>query len=202
MLETLAQTRRQNDVDESPAGLIAAEANISKAPHREPVEAVVSALRSEATHGLSGPEAQRRLGEYGPNQLKSAPETLWWRRLAEQFQNFLVIILLVATVISGIEWLLQARRETLLPYEAIVILAIVMLNALLGYFQEARAEHSVRALMALAAPESTVIREGERQRIPAYDIVPGDIVLVEAGAGFRRTPGSSKAPISTSTRLP
>ena len=180
-METLAQTRRQNDVDESPAGLIAAEANISKAPHREPVEAVVSALGSEATHGLSSPEAQRRLGEYGPNQLKSAPETPWWRRLAEQFQNFLVIILLVATVISGIEWLLQDRRETLLPYEAIVILAIVVLNALLGYFQEARAERSVRALMALAAPESTVIREGERQRIPAYDIVPGDIVLVEAG---------------------
>ena len=130
---------------------------------------------------MSGPEAQRRLGEYGPNQLKSAPETPWWRRLAEQFQNFLVIILLVATVISGIEWLLQDPRESALPYEAIVIMAIVVLNAMLGYFQEARAERSVRALMALAAPESTVIRDGERQRIPAHDIVPGDIVLVEAG---------------------
>ena len=126
-------------------------------------------------------EAQRRLQQYGPNQLKSAPETPWWRRLLEQFQNFLVIILLVATVISIIEWLLQDPRETDLPYEAIVILAIVILNALLGYFQESRAERSVRALMALAAPETTVMREGERQRIPAHDIVPGDIVLVEAG---------------------
>jgi Ca2+-transporting ATPase len=62
-----------------------------------------------------------------------------------------------------------------------VILAIVLLNALLGYFQEARAERSVRALMALAAPESTVIRDGERQRIPARDIVPGDVILVDAG---------------------
>src|SRR6185503_18308805 len=80
-----------------------------------------------------------------------------------------------------VEWLLQSPRESALPYEAIVILAIVVLNALLGYFQEARAERSVRALMALAAPESTVIREGARQRIAAEAIVPGDILLVEAG---------------------
>ena len=181
MLQTLTQTRQQDDVAENLTGPSAAAASISAAPHRAPVESVVSALGSDTTRGLSRPEAQRRLDEYGPNQLKSAPETPWWRRLIEQFQNFLVIILLVATVISGIEWLLQDPRESALPYEAIVILAIVVLNAMLGYFQEARAERSVRALMALAAPESTVIRDGERQRIPAHDIVPGDIVLVEAG---------------------
>ena len=92
-----------------------------------------------------------------------------------------MIILLVATVISMVEWLLQDPRETDLPYTAIVIMIIVVLNALLGYFQEAPAERSVRVLMALAAPESTVIREGERQRIAADQIVPGDIVMVEAG---------------------
>ena len=92
-----------------------------------------------------------------------------------------MIILLVATVISMVEWLLQDPRETALPYEAIVILLIVVLNALLGFFQESRAERSVRALMALAAPESTVVRDGERQRIAAHEIVPGDIVMVEAG---------------------
>src|SRR6185295_16985994 len=102
-------------------------------------------------------------------------------RFLEQFENFLVIILLFAIVISVIEWLLQDPRESALPYEAIVITAIVMLNALLGFFQEARAERSVRALMALAAPESTVVRDAERQRIAAHEIVPGDIVLVEAG---------------------
>ena len=126
-------------------------------------------------------EAKRRLEQYGPNQLKSAPETPWWKRLLEQFENFLVIILLVAIVISVIEWLLQDPRESALPYEAIVITVIVVLNALLGFFQEARAERSVRALMALAAPESTVIRDGERQRVAAHEIVPGDIVLIEAG---------------------
>ncbi len=150
-------------------------------PHCMPAEAVVAALDAHAARGLSHGEAERRLAQHGPNRLRSAPETPWWRRLLEQFESFLVIILLAATVISIVEWLLQDPRESALPYEAIVILAIVILNALLGYFQEARAERSVRALMALAAPESTVIRDGERQRIPADGIVPGDIVLIEAG---------------------
>jgi Ca2+-transporting ATPase len=149
--------------------------------HAQPAQAVVAALGSDAARGLSRTEAQRRLEQYGPNQLKSAPETPWWKRLLEQFENFLVIILLVATVISVIEWLLQDPRETALPYEAIVILAIVILNAMLGFIQESRAEKSVRALMALAAPEATVVRDGERQRIATKDMVPGDILLIEAG---------------------
>jgi Ca2+-transporting ATPase len=150
-------------------------------PHRDSAEAVVAALKSDSARGLSSVEVQRRLAEHGPNQLKAPPETPWWKRLLKQFENVLVVILLVAIVISAIEWLLQDPRETALPYEAIVILGIVALNALLGFFQEARAERSVRALTALAAPESAVIRDNERQRIPANQIVPGDIVLVEAG---------------------
>jgi Ca2+-transporting ATPase len=153
----------------------------STLPHRRAAETVVASLGSNAVRGLSRAEAQQRLEQYGPNQLKSAPETPWWRRLLEQFENFLVIILLVATVISVVEWLMQDPRETALPYEAIVILAIVILNALLGFIQESRAEKSVRALMALAAPEANVVRDGERQRIAAHELVPGDILLVEAG---------------------
>src|SRR4029434_9107037 len=107
---------------------------MSIAPHREPAQAVLVALGCDGARGLTWAEAARRLQEYGPNQLKSAPETPWWQRLLEQFQNFLVIILLVATVISMVEWLLQDPRETALPYEAIVILLIVVLNALLGFF--------------------------------------------------------------------
>ncbi|HEX4893736.1 MAG TPA: cation-translocating P-type ATPase, partial [Hyphomicrobiaceae bacterium] len=144
-------------------------------------EAVVAALASDAKRGLSEAEVQRRFAEFGPNQLRSAAETPWWRKLLEQFENFLVIILLAAVVISTVEWLLQDPRETALPYEAIVIAIIVILNALLGFIQETRAEHSVRALMALAAPETTVIRDGDRRRIPTQDIVPGDILLIEAG---------------------
>ena len=149
--------------------------------HRQPAEAVVATFGSDVALGLSRAEAQRRLNRYGPNRLRSAPRTPWWRRLLEQFQSLLVIILLVATIISAAEWFLQEPRETALPYEAIAIMAIVVLNALLGFVQESRAEQSVRALMALAPPESTLVRDGERQRVPAEDIVPGDILLVEAG---------------------
>jgi Ca2+-transporting ATPase len=156
-------------------------AAITADPHSLPVETVVSGLGSHAIRGLSSDEARRRLDQYGLNQLKAAPETPWWRRLLEQFENVLVLILLAAIGISVLEWALQDPREHALPYEAIVISVIVILNAMLGYFQEARAERSVRALMALAAPESTVVRDGERQRIAAHGIVPGDIVMIEAG---------------------
>ncbi|MGE0035104.1 MAG: cation-translocating P-type ATPase [Xanthobacteraceae bacterium] len=152
-----------------------------QAPHNQQAAHVVAALDSDFKLGLTRAEATQRIQRFGPNELKGAPETPWWRRLLEQFENVLVIILLVAIVISVIEWLLQDPRESALPYEAIVITVIVVLNALLGFYQEARAEKSVRALMALAAPEATVVRDGERQRVPARDLVPGDIVLIEAG---------------------
>src|SRR5262245_59176854 len=151
--------------------------HLPSVPHSRLAEAVASELGTDTVHGLSRAQAQRRLELHGRNELKSAPETPWWRRLLEQFENFLVIILLVAVVISIIEWLLQDPRETALPYEAIVIMAIVALNAALGFIQELRAEKSVRALMALAAPEATVVRDGERRRIPTHEIVPGDIIV-------------------------
>ena len=154
---------------------------LAMSPHSQSAEAIVQMFGSDSGRGLTRAEAKQRLSQYGPNELKSAPETPWWERLLEQFQNVLVIILLVAIVISVIEWLLQDPRESALPYEAIVITAIVVLNAILGFVQEARAEKSVRALMALAAPEATVVRDGERQRVAANEIVPGDIILMEAG---------------------
>jgi P-type Ca2+ transporter type 2C len=174
---------RQTDLNPSASQLDRAETSSVdiSAPHTQAADAVVLALGTNATRGLSMSEVQRRLQQYGPNQLKSAPETPWWKRLLEQFENFLVIILLVAVVISVIEWVLQDPRETALPYEAIVIMAIVVLNAMLGFIQESRAEKSVRALMALAAPETTVVRDGDRERVATHDIVPGDIVLIEAG---------------------
>lgn len=170
------EAARKDSLDAVPAS-----GAVTPFPHKVPAEAVIAALATDAALGLSPTEAERRLQQYGANRLKSAPETPWWKRLLEQFENFLVIILLVATVISVVEWLLQDPRESALPYEAIVILAIVILNAMLGFIQEARAEKSVRALMALAAPESSVIRGGERLRIATHEIVPGDVVLVEAG---------------------
>jgi Ca2+-transporting ATPase len=91
----------------------------------------------------------------------------------------LVVLLLVATVISAGLWLYE--RDSALPYEAIAIFAIVLLNAVMGYIQTSRAEQAIASLLAMSPPEATVIRDGRRQRIPAADLVPGDIVLVEEG---------------------
>src|SRR5262245_15125648 len=99
---------------------------IAATPYREPADTVVRALRSDTVRGVSEAEAQGPLAQYGPNRLKSPPETPWWHRLLEQFQNVLVIILLVAVAISVVEWLLHEPRATALPYEAIVIMAIVI----------------------------------------------------------------------------
>jgi Ca2+-transporting ATPase len=154
---------------------------IGTPPYQQDSLEVLQDLHSDEADGLREDEARQRQAQYGPNELQAAPEEPWWRRLLEQFQDTLVLILLVATVISFVEWWLQDPRETPLPYEGIVILAIVILNALLGYFQEARAEQAVAALKNLAAPESTVLRDGRRQRVPARELVPGDVVLLESG---------------------
>ncbi|MBK9713224.1 MAG: cation-translocating P-type ATPase [Kouleothrix sp.] len=150
-------------------------------PYQQEALALVEALGSDAARGLSGDAARERLARYGPNELQAAAAEPWWRRLIEQFEDTLVIILLIATLISFVEWWLQSPRETPLPYEGIVILAIVILNALLGFFQESRAEEAVQALKSLAAPESTVLRDGLRQRVPARELVPGDLILIESG---------------------
>jgi P-type Ca2+ transporter type 2C len=158
---------------------LAAEKTI--APYQQTAQAAVTALTSDIERGLSSAEARERLEQFGPNELQAQAALPWWRRLLEQFQDTLVIILLVATLISFVEWWLQSPRETALPYEGIVILTIVILNALLGFVQESRAEQAVQALKNLAAPDSTVLRDGQRQRVPSRDLVPGDIVLVETG---------------------
>ena len=91
----------------------------------------------------------------------------------------LVILLLVATAISAGLWAFE--RDAALPYEAIAIFAVVLLNATMGYIQESRAEAAVAALRAMSAADATVIRGGERRSVPAADIVPGDIILIEEG---------------------
>jgi Ca2+-transporting ATPase len=96
-----------------------------------------------------------------------------------QFSNILIVLLLIAAAISAALWLVE--RESALPYEAIAILSVVLLNAILGYVQQSRAEASVAALRAMSADDAVVIRDGEQKRIPATVIVPGDVLLVEEG---------------------
>jgi Ca2+-transporting ATPase len=140
---------------------------------------VAIALGTDVRRGLSSTEAKARLGQSGRNELAPEPKTPAWRRFLAQFQDVLVILLLIATAISAALWAYQ--RDTALPYEALAIFAIVGLNATMGYLQESRAEEAVAALRAMAPDQAAVIRDGEQRRVPAADLVPGDIVLLEEG---------------------
>jgi Ca2+-transporting ATPase len=122
--------------------------------------------------GLAGPEARRRLEVHGPNELAAAGRVSPWRILREQFQNTLILILLVAVAISA-----ALGHEV----EAIAIGVIVLFAAGLGFFQEFRAERSMEALRRMAAPTATVQRAGEEVEIPARELVPGDVILLFAG---------------------
>ncbi len=140
--------------------------------HTLGVDEVLRHLATPPDTGLTSQEARRRLAEHGPNQLDEAPPTSIWKMLWEQFNNFVVWLLLVAVVISAVlgDWA-----------EAAAILLIVVLNAVLGVIQERRAEQALAALRELASPEAHVIRDGHHLVIPAREVVPGDIVLLEAG---------------------
>jgi Ca2+-transporting ATPase len=142
-----------------------------KAWHALPAEEVLRALKVHE-HGLTSEEADNRLKEFGPNQLLEAPRPGFLALLWDQLNNFVVILLIVASVISAL----------LGDYvEAAAIMAIVVLNAVLGIIQERRAEEALAALKKLAAPEAHVIRDGSRVSVPSHLLVPGDIVYLEAG---------------------
>ncbi len=133
---------------------------------------VVNALRTSPDRGLDVREAEKRLAEFGPNELEEADRPSLFQMILDQFNNFIVIVLMVAALIAAV----------LGDYvEAVAILAIVILNALLGVIQERRAEEALAALRRLAAPDALVIRAGRRETIPARGLVPGDVVLLEAG---------------------
>ena len=149
------------------------------APYRQPVNDVLAALDTDARHGLSEGDARTRLDKYGRNELTAEKPVPGWRKFLAQFQNVLVILLLIATAISAGLWLYE--RDSALPYEAIAIFAVVLLNAVMGYIQESRAEEAVAALRQMSAAHANVIRDGTRRSIPATELVPGDIILIEQG---------------------
>jgi Ca2+-transporting ATPase len=150
-----------------------------KNAYQQSVQAVIAALNSDMGRGLTTAEAQQRLAQSGPNQLEAEAATPAWRKFLAQFQDVLVILLLIAAAISVGVWFYE--RAEPLPYEGLVIFAIVLLNGLLGYVQEARAEKSVAALQAMTAAEATLLRDGQPQRTAAANLVPGDIILIEEG---------------------
>ncbi|MCW5612029.1 MAG: cation-translocating P-type ATPase [Rubrivivax sp.] len=148
-------------------------------PSLQAAEAVVQALGSDAERGLGTAEAARRLAADGPNLLKAVPPVPAWRRLLAQFQDPLVLLLLVAVAIALVAWAVEGRHGW--PVDAVVIVAVVLLNAALGYAQEARAESAVAALARLAAPTSAVWRDGRVQRVPSDTLVRGDLLVLAEG---------------------
>jgi len=148
-------------------------------PYQQPVDDVVASFGTNARRGLTEDDARARLEQYGRNELAAEKPAPAWRRFLAQFQDVLVILLLIATAISAGLWLYE--RDAALPYEALAILAVVVLNATMGYVQESRAEAAVAALRGMSAADATVIRDGERRSVPASGIVPGDVILIEEG---------------------
>jgi P-type Ca2+ transporter type 2C len=140
---------------------------------------VAARLETDPGHGLTAAEASARLGRHGANELQSAEAVPAWRRLLAQFNSPLIYLLLAAVLVSLVAWAADGAEGV--PFDAVVILVIVVLNGVLGYVQEARAEEAVAALQRMSAPTATVRRDGREQRIPASGVVPGDVLLLAEG---------------------
>ena len=143
-----------------------------KEAHAKHLDDVVATLRAHLEHGLTSEEARARLRKFGPNELTEKPRPGFLALLWDQFNNYLVIILIIAAVISFAlgEWV-----------DAIAIMCIVVLNAVVGVIQESKAEQALAALKKMAAPNAQVIRDGHQVTVAGRELVPGDLVLLEAG---------------------
>ena len=147
--------------------------------YQQSIDEVLAALGTDARRGWSEAEARERLERFGKNELTAEKPVPAWKKFLAQFQDVLVILLLIATAISAGLWLFE--RESALPYEAMAIFSVVLLNAVMGYIQESRAEQAVAALRQMSAAQAKVIRDGTRRSIPATEVVPGDIIIIEEG---------------------
>jgi Ca2+-transporting ATPase len=137
--------------------------------YRQSVDEVAESLATSLRDGLGDAEARARLERDGPNELAAEQPEPAWRRFLAQFRDVLVILLLVGAAVSTALWLYE--RDTALPYEALAILAVVLLNAAMGYVQKSRAEAAVASLRAMSADDATVIRGGVRRRVPATEVI-------------------------------
>src|SRR6266571_6482970 len=173
--------------DESIVGGLSEKRFITSANVRRAMAGDWHALRAEAVLqrldasplGLSSREAQERLARVGPNELVQTAKISPFRILLSQFADVLVIVLIAAALISAALGLSQ--NETADLYDALLIIVIVVMNAILGFVQEYRAERSLEALKTLAAPKAHVLREGEVVSIPSRELVPGEIIVLAAG---------------------
>lgn len=155
--------------------------------HTYSVEETLNLLGSDAENGLSDTEVQQRLKHYGLNEIEEAKGRSSWEILVDQFKNIMLIMLIVVAIVSGVLDLVELNQKGLanvgFPFkDTIAILLIVVLNGILGYLQESRAEKALAALKNLSSPKIQVIRDGKRIEIDAATLVLGDIILLEAGS--------------------
>ncbi|MCF6277314.1 MAG: cation-translocating P-type ATPase [Anaerolineales bacterium] len=161
---------------------IAAELREGEAWHALDPQSVLQHLKVHEG-GLTSEQAAERLAYYGANQLVEAPRPGFWYMLWAQLNNFVVMLLLIAAFVSGLIGVQEYRHSGEIGefVEAGAILLIVVLNAVLGIVQEGKAEEALASLKKMAAPEAHVLRDGHRTLIPSRELVPGDIVYLEAG---------------------
>jgi len=148
-------------------------------PYRRTAAAVIDGLGGDGQRGLPVEELPARLARHGRNELPAEPPVPAWRRFLSHFTDVLTVLLLVATAVSLAAWWIE--RDSAVPYEALTIVAIVLLNGVLGFVQESRAEQAVAALRAMSAPTARVLRAGQQVMVPTAEVVPGDLLLLEEG---------------------
>ena len=145
--------------------------------YTQSAEQVLESLQVTA-EGLSTEQAQERLSKYGPNKLKEGEKPTLLQRFLEQLKDPMLIILLIAAAVSAVTGLLAGENEMA---EVVIILAVVLLNAILGVFQESKAEAAIEALQTMTAATCKVLRDGKMVVLHSDELVPGDVVLLEAG---------------------
>ncbi|MBQ3071931.1 MAG: HAD-IC family P-type ATPase, partial [Oscillospiraceae bacterium] len=145
--------------------------------YNQSTEEVLKGLNTTA-EGLNTQEAQKRLGQYGPNKLKEAEKPSLLQRFFNQLKDPMLIILLIAAGVSALTGMLAGESEWA---EVIIILAVVLLNAILGVIQESKAEAAIEALQTMTAATCKVLRDGKTVALHSDELVPGDVVLLEAG---------------------
>jgi P-type Ca2+ transporter type 2C len=156
---------------------------VTEGPWQLGIDAVVRGLATDPARGLASTEAVARLATFGPNELVEHAHVPAWRLFVGQFTNTMIVVLAAAAVITAV---IGDRKDTL------VIGAIIVLNAVVAFIQEYRAEQAMAALRRLTAEEARVVRDGSSGRGAAARLVPGDLVVL--GAGDELAGGTSSAP--------
>lgn len=150
---------------------------MNKSFYQSSIDELLQKLSSNAEQGLNDEQVKAKLTEHGYNEFAKAQHSTLWQKFISQFKSFMIIVLLVAALISGITGYINGEGIT----DALIILVILIANAIIGVFQEAKAESALEALEKMSAPLCKVIRNGEHRIIEARELVPGDIVEIETG---------------------